>query len=229
MPVMSAPTVLPLFDPSSVPIWQEATTALQQQPAVPAAHLQIAALRARFAHPPIWQPEPRETLYVEQCKPAAVLIGLQPHDDGLHVVLTHRTAHLRSHAGQVAFPGGKIDHDDDGPVAAALREAHEEVGLNPQQVDVLGTLTTMPTNTGYEITPVVGLLPADVQWQLNTGEVASLFTVPLTFLMDPHHHCKHQWVLDSGVRREWFSMPYREHYIWGVSAAIVRDVYHFLL
>lgn len=225
------------LDPRSVPVWHEATQALQRQAAVSADRLRLQAVRARFANPLAWQQEPRHELYPEQQAPrdAAVLIGLQPVAGAgeLQVVLTHRTAQLPTHAGQIAFPGGKVDAHDPTPEAAALREAHEEVGLQPEGVEVLGRLFPYLTGTGYHVTPVVALLPPLARLHANPHEVAQIFAVPLAFLMNPANHRKHQWQPGPGHRREWFSIPYldaatgTEHYIWGVTAGILRDLYRF--
>jgi 8-oxo-dGTP pyrophosphatase MutT (NUDIX family) len=148
------------------------------------------------------------------------------------VLLTQRTEHMPTHAAQVAFPGGKIDPQDAGdPVRCALREAFEEVGVAPHWVEPLGTLPLYQTGSGFDITPVVGIVQPDGPWRPNPHEVAAVFEVPLAFLMDPRHHRHHelQW---QGVRRHWLSMPYPdtagERFIWGVTAAILRNLYRFL-
>ena len=233
----SSKTPLPaLFDPAQVPVWQEATSALQQQRAIAAQHLTAPALQQRFLHNYAWQVEDSEPLHrAEHLRAASVLIGLQPTPatGDLHVVLTQRPAHLRAHAGQIAFPGGKVDEGDAHAVATALREAHEEVGLPLDAAQVLGTLPEYSTSTGFVVTPVVALLPTQVTWHIDPSEVAEVFTVPLAFLMNPAHHRKHQWVLENGVMRTWYSMPAttpdgKQRYIWGVTAAILRNFYHFL-
>ena len=227
------------LDPRQIPVWHEATSQVQQQQALALDRLSLSAVRQRFANPLPWQPEQRSELLPWQQPPrdAAVLLGLQPLQqapDQLRVLLTQRTEHLKSHAGQIAFPGGKIDPDDADAVAAALREAEEEVGLPVEGVQVLGKLPSYMTGTGYRVTPVVGILSPDVNLLPNPNEVAEVFTVPLPFLMDPRHHRKHQWQPAPDHRREWFSMPYQEadtgieRYIWGVTAGILRDFYRFL-
>ena len=160
--------------------------------------------------------------------------------DQVSVLLTQRTAHLSKHAGQISFPGGRQEPTDPDPVATALREAQEEVGLDPSRVRVLGTLPTYATGTGFMVTPVVGLIdPLEdemqrLKLQADANEVADIFEVPLPFLMSPQFHHRH--ALDvSGARFEFFSMPWRppheqdrEYFIWGATAAMLRNFYRFL-
>ena len=209
-------------------------------PAVPAERLNAQALRARFAAPPLWTPEVvREPKFSERAPAdAAVLVPLVQHDDGLSVLLTQRTAHLPTHAGQIAFPGGKVDAQDSGVHAAALRETHEEVGLHPRHVEVIGQLPVYITGTGFHVTPVVALVQPPFELTPNPGEVDAVFEVPLAFLMNPAHHRRHamDW---QGRQRQWFSMPYLqtlpeasdpvERFIWGATAGMLRNFYRFLL
>ncbi len=209
-------------------------------PAVPAQRLNAQALRARFAAPPVWTPEVvREPKFSERPPAdAAVLVPLVLHDDGLSVLLTQRTAHLPTHAGQIAFPGGKVDAQDPSVHAAALREAHEEVGLHPQHVEVIGQLPVYTTGSGFHVTPVVALVQPPFTLAPNPGEVDAVFEVPLAFLMNPAHHRRHafDW---QGRQRQWFSMPYLqtlpdtpdpvERFIWGATAGMLRNFYRFLL
>ncbi|GAA0775355.1 CoA pyrophosphatase [Roseibium denhamense] len=157
-------------------------------------------------------------------KDAAVLIGIVNRETDQRVVLTERTRHLSSHAGQVAFPGGKIDAEDTGPEAAALREAEEEIGLPPSQVSVLGRLAPYLTGSGYKVVPVVGLINAEAVLTPNPEEVEKVFEVPLDFLLDPSNHTKssREW---KGHQRFFYEMPYEGHYIWGVTAGIIRSFY----
>ncbi|GAB4534488.1 MAG: CoA pyrophosphatase [Roseibium sp.] len=155
---------------------------------------------------------------------AAVLIGILDRGGDPSVVLTQRTGHLTSHAGQVAFPGGKIDPTDDGPVAAALREADEEIGLTPERVEPLGSLAPYLTGSGYRVVPVVGVIRGETPFRPNPDEVEAVFEVPLRFLMDPANHQKRSrdW---QGKPRYFYAMPYGERYIWGVTAGIIRSLY----
>ena len=161
---------------------------------------------------------------------ASVLVGvvMRPQPS---VLLTLRTAHLSTHSGQIAFPGGRLDEGDADAVAAALRESQEEVGLDPSHVEILGQLPLYLTGTGFRVTPVVALLDPTMRLTANPHEVAQVFEVPLAHVMNPANHCRHavEW---SGVRREWFSMPYEDaeqkRFIWGVTAGILRNLYCFL-
>lgn len=202
-------------------------------PAVPLHALSEASLRDKFARPdsggstafhePLWSNAPP--------KPASVLLGLVMREQP-SVLLTVRTAHLSSHSGQVALPGGRQDTQDADEIATALREAQEEVGLHPDFVSVLGCLPMYVTGTGYRVTPVVALLNPAMQLAANPHEVADVFEVPLAHLMDPANHRRHamQW---RGVTREWFSMPYdtehKQRLIWGATAGILRHLYHYLI
>jgi 8-oxo-dGTP pyrophosphatase MutT (NUDIX family) len=154
-------------------------------------------------------------------KPAAVLVPLIARPEGVTVLLTRRAATLRQHSGQIAFPGGKIDQEDDGPLGAALREAEEEIGIDRAKVQPLGFLGPYFSSTGFRITPVVGLLAPDVRLTLNAGEVEHVFETPLAFLMDPANHQTHQREF-KGEMRSYFAMPHGDHYIWGVTAGIIR-------
>ena len=160
-------------------------------------------------------------------KPAAVLVPLIAGDGGLSMLLTERTAHLSSHAGQVAFPGGRIDAGDQGPVDAALRETEEETGIERAFVEPLGFLDTYLTGTSYRITPVVALVRRGFTLAPHRHEVADVFEVPLAFLMNPDHHLRHsrEW---QGKQRFYYAMPYGERYIWGATAGMIRNLYALL-
>lgn len=224
----------PAFDPERV-AHDPAFDALhvRGEPVAP-EQLTVRALRARFSSPPDWQPEivadGRLLQAYEPPREAAVLIPLVMHDTGATVLLTRRTAHLHDHAGQISFPGGRIEGHDKNATAAALRETEEEVGLRPESVEVLGTLPPYATATGYVVTPVVGLVTAGFSLALDHFEVEEVFEPPLSFLMNPAHH-ERRLVDVGGVRRTFYAMPYfagRRYFIWGATAAMLRNFYHLL-
>eukprot|EP01037_Dinobryon_pediforme_P010781 gene10781-10857_t len=220
---------LPDFDPRTVPV----VGVDAHLPAVPLAVQTPDALRARFAQPPQWEPEVvlEKKFMNREPAHASVLLAIVLREQPM-VLLTERTAHLSTHSGQVAFPGGRADPEDASAAETALREAQEEVGLDRDFVEVLGTLPTYVTGSSFIITPVVALVQPDCLLRPNPYEVADLFEVPLAFLLDPAHHRRHVFDRD-GVHREWFSMPYQQgdktHFIWGATAGMLRNFYRFMM
>ena len=160
---------------------------------------------------------------VKATKPAAVLVPVIDRSEPT-VLLTLRTADLNSHAGQVAFPGGKIDPGDASPVAAALREAREETGLAPMLVEPIGYLDLYLTFSGFRILPTVARVKPDFTLTLNPREVTETFEVPLKFLMTPANHQRktRDW---KGIQREYYEIPFENYYIWGITAGILRNLY----
>jgi 8-oxo-dGTP pyrophosphatase MutT (NUDIX family) len=221
---------LPNFDPREVPV-----VAVDDHLRPPDAdRLTPEGLRQHFAWPPAWEPELRlEPRFTDrETAAAAVLVPIVLRERPT-VLLTQRTVHLSTHSGQVAFPGGKRDDTDRDAADCALREAHEEIGLDRALAEVLGELPTYTTGTMFVITPVVALVRPDYHLALNAHEVADAFEVPLDFLMDPAHHRRHA-IEFSGTRREWFSMPWhdeqgRERFVWGATAGMLRNLYRFLV
>jgi 8-oxo-dGTP pyrophosphatase MutT (NUDIX family) len=188
-------------------------------------------LRARFASPAAWEPEPAETAFMrrDSITAAAVLIALVERDEGLSMLLTQRTAHLTDHAGQISFPGGRAEDYDASPIDTALREAEEEIGLQRHHVDVLGTLPDYVTGTGYRVTPVVGLVKPPFELTPDENEVAEIFEVPLAFLMNAANHRRLSFDLPEGAgRRSFYAMPYERFFIWGATAGMLRNLFHFL-
>jgi len=155
----------------------------------------------------------------DRLMPAAVLMAITDEAQP-QLLLTKRTAHLKRHAGQVAFPGGRVDASDASLIAAALREAHEEVALPPGEVDVLGTLDPYRTGTGFLITPVVGVVPPGLTLQAHPDEVAELFHVPLAHALDAANHIRQsgQW---QGETRHFWTIQHDRHVIWGATAGII--------
>ncbi|MBC7941155.1 MAG: CoA pyrophosphatase [Chitinophagaceae bacterium] len=224
-----------IIDPHAVPV--VGTDA--DLPALAPAQLGVEALRQRFARSQVWAPEyagDGHLLSDRMPASAAVLIPLVVRTDGLHVLLTRRTDHLRDHAGQISFPGGRSEPQDNDATDTALREAAEEVGLQPGRVDVLGLLPHYTTVTGFVVTPVVGVVRPPLALTPDPFEVAETFEVPLRFLMTPAHHRRHVFSFD-GAERQFLSMPWqgvggdglpREYFIWGATAAMLRNLYRFL-
>jgi 8-oxo-dGTP pyrophosphatase MutT (NUDIX family) len=163
----------------------------------------------------------------DQPTPASVLIPVIAHQAALNILLTQRTSHLYDHPGQISFPGGRADPDDQSPEHTALREAEEEIGLPAHRVEILGCLPHYLTITGYQVTPVVGLITPGHQYQADPFEVAEIFEVPMSFLMNPHHHEHRMWQSPEGARR-FYAMPYENKFIWGATAGMLRNLYHFL-
>jgi len=211
-------------------------------PAVDHGRLRAQALRERFAAPGDWQTEFAGDGRISDDRTpahAAVLVPLIETPTGLDVLLTMRTAHLREHASQISFPGGRAEPEDAGPSETALREAEEEVGLARERVEVIGQMPTYTTVTRFIVTPVVGLIRSPFHLdtlRLDRGEVAEAFQVPLAFLMNPAHHRRHVFSYE-GAERQFLSMPWqgiaadgspREYFIWGATAAMLRNLYRFL-
>ena len=222
-------TKIPHFNPQDVPIKSWDTNL----PAVSTQALTREALINRFAQPLNWQPDVREEPPFTDRSPkdAAVLIAIVMHAQPT-ILLTQRAEKMSTHSGQIAFPGGKVDAGET-VHQAALREAHEEVGLHNDYVQIIGSLPRYITGTAFHITPVVALVKPGFTVQANPHEVADVFEVPLAFLMNPAHHARHEFEFE-GHRREWFSMPYldtqtaEKRYIWGATAGMLRNLYRFL-
>lgn len=206
-------------------------------PAVPPAALTAEALRRRFAASTDWTPEftGDGRAFEREFRAASVLVPLVQRDNGLHVLLTQRTDHLHDHAGQISFPGGRADEGDADAVDTALRETEEEIGLARRHIEVIGRLPIYTTVTCYHVTPVVALVHPPFELTLDAFEVAEAFEVPLQFLMTPAHHRRHLFEFD-GDQRQFLSMPFhkptpegeREYFIWGATAAMLRNLYGFL-
>lgn len=166
-----------------------------------------------------WAPDsapPRHSI------PAAVLMPVVKRaDPGL--LLTTRTAHLRNHAGQVAFPGGRIDPEDRDAVEAALREANEEIGLSASAVEVIGMDAPYETGSGYRIKPIVGLVPPDLSFQLSNHEVADLFEVPLAYVLDPKNHQQREAMFQNRLRR-YYVIEWQGRTIWGATAGMLVNL-----
>jgi len=224
------------FDAQAIPIH---TICADQSP-VATQHLNPISLRARFLNPPVWEPEitdenrhviAADIIFKRQAAGkvtrAAVLIPLLLNSDSLSVLFTQRTDHLHDHAGQISFPGGRMDAGDSNPNDTALRESEEEIGLDRRGVEIIGHLPQYLTVSGYSVTPVVALVKPQAEYVLDAFEVADVFEVPLDFLMDPANHQVRIWKSDQGGR-QFYSMPYENRFIWGATAGMLRNLYHLL-
>jgi 8-oxo-dGTP pyrophosphatase MutT (NUDIX family) len=191
----------------------------------------VGWLRRRFA-----AGKPVEMLYGDQGidaeraaarRRASVLVPIVTRAGGLTMLFTRRTAHLRNHSGQIAFPGGGAEPGDASAEATALRETHEEIGLEPARVEVLGRLSDYHTRTDYRVTPVVGLVAPPFELSLDAHEVDEAFEVPLDFLLDPANHLRQQREFE-GRAVPFYAIPYHDYYIWGATAGMLINLYRFL-
>ncbi len=219
-------------DPETLP--PDPSFESERGPPVDPARLTPDGLRARFAQDLPWKPDQtgdgRIFVPDRTVRPAAVLIGLRRHADGLQAIFTVRASHLPDHAGQISFPGGRVEDDDASIVDAALREAREEIHLDRGHVEVLGTLPPYRTVSSYLVTPVVALIHAGAPLQADPDEVAEAFEVPLAFLMDSRQH-QRRLVLQEARPRTLYVLEYvgrRRYLIWGATAAMLRNFYRFL-
>uniref|UniRef100_UPI00333EAD81 CoA pyrophosphatase n=1 Tax=Castellaniella defragrans TaxID=75697 RepID=UPI00333EAD81 len=219
------------FDPTAQPLLQ-----CEALPGLPAECLRLDYIRSAFQRPVSWQVEP---LFTDSFSPgmpglsdarqAAVLMPLVQREQGLHVVFTRRAEHLHDHAGQISFPGGRIEAGDRDPIAAALRETQEEIGVNGQFVRVIGVQPSFLTVTRFVMTPIIGELLPGFTIQTDRREVAEVFEVPLEVLLDPARHRLHALHLpgDAGARC-YFSITWQSYFIWGATAVLIRNFYHYL-
>lgn len=164
-----------------------------------------------------------DDLFVRSLRPAAVLVAVMDRTGGLSVLFTRRSAHLRAHAGQVSFPGGSREAGDKNPAETALRESHEEVGLEPSHVQVIGYLDDYPTNTRFLVTPVVGLVSANAAIEPDRVEVDDVFEVPLAFLLNERNY-KRRTVVRGERRLPYWALTHGGHTIWGATAGMLRNL-----
>jgi 8-oxo-dGTP pyrophosphatase MutT (NUDIX family) len=214
------------IDPQRLPV-----DAIAGEPALPPERLNAAWLRQRLANPPAWEPELPEDLRERfpNLRRAAVLLPIVQRPYGLSMLLTQRTAHLTAHAGQVSFPGGSTEAGDASPIETALRETEEEIGLDRSHVEIIGTLPDHVTASGFLVHPVVGLVSPPFELTAESNEVAEIFEVPLSFLMDGMNHQRMSFELPDGAgRRSFYAMPWERFFIWGATAGMLRNLFHLL-
>ena len=176
--------------------------------------------------PPVEIPDDvpdRDLVPTSELRPAAVLVPLIDRPDGWQVLLTQRTEHLPHHAGQISFPGGRLEMTDSTPVSGALRETEEEIGVEAARVKIIGSLSVLPTITGFVVVPVVGMVDPDYRLQLDRSEVDSAFEVPLDFLVDRGNHVT-EWATYRGRRRSYTVIQYQQRRIWGATAQMIVDL-----
>lgn len=180
-------------------------------------------------HPEITPPADRKHILseVKDFRAAAVLVPIIDHPDEMTVLLTRRPDHMNKHAGQVAFPGGRVDPTDAHHVAAALREAQEEVGLAAHHVEIVGRLDYYHTGTGFQITPIVGIVSPGFALKACHNEVAEIFEVPLSFLMNPDNHERRETEF-KGRMAQYYAMPYKDYNIWGATAGMLVNLFNRL-
>ena len=197
--------------------------------------LELDFICQAFKLPVTWQVEPlfkssfqADFQHHEALRRAAVFVPLVQRPSGLHVVFTRRAAHLYDHAGQISFPGGRIEPTDQDEIAAALRETHEEIGIGPEFIQLIGTQPGYITSTQFTMKPVIGSLKPGFTVTPDVSEVAEVFEVPLSVLLDPSQHRLHYAQIGNGEDRYFFSISWQSYFIWGATAALIRNFYHFL-
>lgn len=206
---------------------------IANEPAIPMDRLNVKWLRDRFASPRPWQPEGwvRKILVKGRNKwiPAAVLIPLiEKKENDLWVMLTRRATHLHDHGGQISFPGGRVDLMDSSRIETALREMEEEVGIGREKIEILGTLPEYRTTTGYRITPVVAVVRPPFTVKIDPMEVAEVFEVPFSYLMTAENYQRRRIDLPEIKGRTIYTVPYKEYMIWGATAEMLRNLFHFM-
>lgn len=222
----------PSFDPQA----QAAIRASDGLSAIPASIIDAAFIRQAFSRKMVsedpvvaaWNKEKRAFHLQNPYIPAATLMPLVQTDKGMGMLLTRRASHLKKHSGQISFPGGRVDAGDKSIIETALRETREEIGVPATSIEVLGMLPEFFTGTGFLMQPVVGLIQPDYVLSINTDEVAEAFVVPLSFLLNPDNHFLHEVPEGVGTVRQYFSMPWHQYFIWGATAAVIRNFYRLL-
>lgn len=217
-----------LFDPEIIPV-----ESLAGEAAVNPKQLTPEWLRLRFSSPPQWEPESTDEHLLRRSMAtptaASVLIPIVVREQGLTLLFTQRTAHLTDHGGQVSFPGGRVETVDTSAIETALRETEEEVGLDRRHIEVIGILPDYFTGTGYQVTPVVSIVQPPFDLRADPHEVAEIFEVPLAFLMDGMNHQRRTAEFPNGIgHRTFYAMPYDRFFIWGATAGMLRNLFHFL-
>ncbi|MDB5774414.1 MAG: CoA pyrophosphatase [Herbaspirillum sp.] len=219
----------PLFDPLASQL-----IAIAGEAAIGAERLDSNWLRERLANPPPhWMSEDiderRWRQITHPLRPAAVMIAIVQRESGPTLLFTQRTADLTDHAGQISFPGGRMEESDASMIETAQRETEEEIGLAREHIEILGRMPDYLTGTGYKMAPVVGLVTPPFELKPDPREVAEVFEVPLAFLMDGVNHQRRVIELPKqSVSRTFYAIQYQHYFIWGATAAILRNLFHLL-
>ncbi|HLS50953.1 MAG TPA: CoA pyrophosphatase [Burkholderiaceae bacterium] len=223
--------VVPGFDPEKQPV----ITTSKRLPALDERVLQLGFIQKAFNSSVHWNVEPvfsrsfqADDLQLANIVPAAVLFPLVQRESGLHVLFTRRASHLYDHAGQICFPGGRIEDTDPDAIAAALRETEEETGISRKYMEYIGSQPSFLTSTRFTMKPIIGYIKPGFEVRPDSFEVAEVFEVPLSHLMNPEHHSLHRANLPAGDHRFYFSISWQSYFIWGATAALIRNFYHYL-
>ncbi len=214
------------IDPTIQPV-----DAIAEGGAVSADRLTANALRQRFAFPPEWQPEvEEEKRFVDrEWQSAAVLISLIDRPKGLSLLLTQRSMRLKDHPGQISFPGGCVDEKDDTHIETALREVKEEIGIDRDRIEILGLMPEYRTGSGFKVIPVVSIVHPPFKITLNKQEVEDAFELPFSFFMNGAHYQIRSANFPNALgRRSFYTIPCNGRFVWGATAAMLRNLYRFL-
>lgn len=214
------------IDPTVQPV-----EAVAEGASVSADRLTAEALRRRFAFPPEWQPEVKEEKrFVDRdWLSAAVLVPLVDRPGGMSVLLTQRSMRLKDHPGQISFPGGRVDEEDDTHIETALREAKEEIGIDRDRVEILGLMPEYRTGSGFKVIPVVSIVHPPFEISLNKREVEDAFELPFSFFMNGTNYQIRSADFPNALgRRRFYTIPCNGRFVWGATAAMLRNLYHFI-
>ncbi len=214
------------IDPTIQPV-----DAIAEGAPVPSERLTVDALRQRFAFPPGWQPEVREEKkFVDRnWQSAAVLVPLVDRPEGISLLLTQRSFRLKDHPGQISFPGGRVDEEDDTHIETALREAKEEIGIERSCIEILGLMPEYRTGSGFKVIPVVSIVHPPFDICLNKQEVEDAFELPFSFFMNGTNYQVRSAEFPNALgRRSFYTIPCNGRFVWGATAAMLRNLYHFI-
>ncbi len=215
------------FDPINLEL-----ESIAGEPAIALERLKPGAIRSRFSNPPKWVPEIQAEKPIKPAPywpvPASVLIPIVDREDELYVLMTKRTDHLHHHPGQISFPGGRTDKEDKSAVDTALRETEEETGVDRKYIEIIGTLPDHIIATGYQVKPFVSIVQPHFELNPDPFEVAEVMEIPLSHLMNGMHHQRRSGEFPRLGHRTFYAIPYQHHFIWGATAAMLRNLFHFL-